>query len=119
MEAQHAAAQVAEYDDGLPLMLNSQISPPLQSVSTAVFKSLHSCRGGVAWLDTGTHESLLDASQFVHTLEKRQGLMIASPEEIAWRSHWIDDGALEVLARPIEKSGYGQYLLQLLSPKNF
>ena len=72
---------------------------------------------GMAWLDTGTHESLLEASQFVHTLEKRQGLKIASPEEIAWRWKWIDDGQLEVLAKPLEKSGYGQYLQQLLRHK--
>lgn len=72
---------------------------------------------GIAWLDTGTHESLLEASQFVHTLEKRQGLKIASPEEVAWRWKWIDDGRLEELARPLAKSGYGQYLLNLLSAK--
>ena len=72
---------------------------------------------GMAWLDTGTHESLLEASQFVHTLEKRQDLKIASPEEIAWRWKWIDDGQLEVLAKPLEKSGYGQYLMQLLHHK--
>ena len=72
---------------------------------------------GIAWLDTGTHESLLEASQFVHTLEKRQGLKIASPEEVAWRWNWIDDGGLEELARPLAKSGYGQYLLNLLSAK--
>jgi glucose-1-phosphate thymidylyltransferase len=72
---------------------------------------------GMAWLDTGTHESLLEASQFVHTLEKRQGLKIASPEEIAWRWKWIDDGQLEALAKPLEKSGYGQYLQQLLRHK--
>jgi glucose-1-phosphate thymidylyltransferase len=72
---------------------------------------------GMAWLDTGTHESLLEASQFVHTLEKRQGLKIASPEEIAWRWKWISDTQLEVLAKPLEKSGYGQYLMHLLRHK--
>jgi glucose-1-phosphate thymidylyltransferase len=71
----------------------------------------------MAWLDTGTHESLLEASQFVHTLEKRQGLKIASPEEIAWRWKWISDTQLEALAKPLEKSGYGQYLMQLLRHK--
>jgi glucose-1-phosphate thymidylyltransferase len=69
---------------------------------------------GAAWLDTGTHDSLHDASSFVQTIEKRQGLKIASPEEIAWRLGYIDDGALEALARRLGKSGYGDHLLQLL-----
>ena len=70
---------------------------------------------GIAWLDTGTHESLVEASQFVNTLEKRQGLKIASPEEIAWRNSWINDRQLEELAKLLAKSNYGQYLLQLLN----
>jgi glucose-1-phosphate thymidylyltransferase len=70
---------------------------------------------GDAWLDTGTHESLLDAGQFIQTLEKRQGLRISCPEEIAWRNGWIDDAQLEALARPLAKSGYGEYLLGLLT----
>ena len=69
---------------------------------------------GFAWLDTGTHESMLDASQFIQTIERRQGLKVASPEEIAWRNGWVDDAALERLAGPLAKSGYGQYLLGLL-----
>jgi len=69
---------------------------------------------GIAWLDTGTHESLLEAGQFVYTLEKRQGLKVSSPEEIAWRSGWIDDTQLELLAASLKKSGYGVYLLRLL-----
>ncbi len=72
---------------------------------------------GIAWLDTGTYESLLEASQFVHTLEKRQGLKIGSPEEIAWRWKWIRDSQLEALAKPLEKSDYGQYLMRLLRNK--
>ena len=69
---------------------------------------------GYAWLDTGTHDSLLDAGQFIATLERRQGLKIACPEEIAWRKGFIDGAELEKLAQPLAKSGYGQYLLRTL-----
>ncbi|MCJ7602534.1 MAG: sugar phosphate nucleotidyltransferase, partial [Desulfobulbaceae bacterium] len=69
---------------------------------------------GYAWLDTGTHESMLDASRFIATLESRQGLKVACPEEIAYRQKWIDAARLEELARPLAKNGYGQYLLRLL-----
>ena len=69
---------------------------------------------GYAWLDTGTHDSLLEAGQFIATLEHRQGLKIACPEEIAWRHGWIDDAKLQALAQPVLKNGYGQYLLRLL-----
>ena len=72
---------------------------------------------GYAWLDTGTHESLLEASQFIATLERRQGLKVACPEEIAWRHGWIDADQVRVLARPLAKNGYGQYLLRLLDDK--
>jgi glucose-1-phosphate thymidylyltransferase len=74
---------------------------------------------GHAWLDTGTHESLIEASLFVQTLEKRQGLKIACPEEIAYRMGLIDAAALEQLAAPLAKSGYGQYLLGLLRERIF
>lgn len=70
---------------------------------------------GYAWLDTGTHESLLEAGQFIATLEKRQGFKVACPEEIAWRNGWIDDEQLARLARPLEKSGYGTYLMRLIT----
>lgn len=70
---------------------------------------------GYAWLDTGTHESLLDASQFIATLENRQGLKVACPEEIAYRRKWIDAEQVEALALPLSKNSYGQYLLGLLT----
>ena len=72
---------------------------------------------GYAWLDTGTHESLLEASQFIATLENRQGLKVACPEEIAYRQGWIDATQLESLAQPLAKNGYGQYLLRVLEEK--
>jgi len=74
---------------------------------------------GYAWLDTGTHDSLLDAGQFIATLEKRQGLKVACPEEIAFRSGWVSAEQLEALAQPMLKNGYGQYLLKLLKEKVF
>jgi len=73
---------------------------------------------GMAWLDTGTHESLLDAAHFIHTLESRQGLKVSCPEEIAWRSGWIDNSQLQKLAEPLAKNRYGQYLMDLLSTSN-
>jgi glucose-1-phosphate thymidylyltransferase len=70
---------------------------------------------GFAWLDTGTHSTLLQAAKFVETIEQRQGFRIASPEEIAWRMKFIDSAQLEKLAQPLAKSGYGEYLLKILS----
>ncbi|HET9977323.1 MAG TPA: glucose-1-phosphate thymidylyltransferase RfbA [Burkholderiaceae bacterium] len=72
---------------------------------------------GYAWLDTGTHDSLLEAGQYIATLERRQGLKAACPEEIAWRSGWIDAAQLQALAQPMAKNAYGQYLLKLLEEK--
>ena len=75
---------------------------------------VHVMGRGHAWLDTGTHESLLEAGLFIQTIEKRQGLKIACPEEIAWRAGWISDARLEELAGGLSKNGYGQYLSSLL-----
>lgn len=74
---------------------------------------------GTAWLDTGTHDSLLDAAQFISTLEKRQGLKVNCPEEVAYRAGFIDQAQLKALAEPLRKSGYGEYLLNLLDNKVF
>ena len=74
---------------------------------------------GYAWLDTGTHDSLLDAGQYIATLEHRQGLKIACLEEIAWRQGWIDRQQVESVAKPLSKNGYGQYLLRILREKVF
>ena len=74
---------------------------------------------GMAWLDTGTHETLLEAAHFIETIERRQGLKIACPEEIAYRMGFIDAAQLEALARPLEKSGYGEYLRRVLSERVF
>lgn len=74
---------------------------------------------GDAWLDTGTHDSLIEAGQFIQTLEKRQGLKICCPEEIVWRQKWIDNTQLADIAKPLAKSGYGQYLLRVLEEQVF
>jgi len=74
---------------------------------------------GYAWLDTGTHDSLMEAGQFIATLEKRQGLKVACPEEIAYRAGWINATQLEALAAPMLKNSYGQYLMQVLREKAF
>ena len=76
--------------------------------------NVHLMGRGYAWLDTGTHDSLLEAGQFIATIEQRQGLKVACPEEIAWRNHWIDDAQVSRLAQPLLKNGYGQYLLRCL-----
>ena len=74
---------------------------------------------GYAWLDTGTHETLLEASQFIETIERRQGLKIACPEEAAYRMGFIDAKQLKALAEPLAKSGYGEYLLRVVSERIF
>ena len=72
---------------------------------------------GSAWLDTGTHDSLLDAGLFVQTLERRQSLRVGCPEEVSWRKGWISEGELRQLAEPLKKCGYGQYLLDILNDR--
>ncbi|WP_283151038.1 glucose-1-phosphate thymidylyltransferase RfbA [Silvimonas soli] len=74
---------------------------------------------GYAWLDTGTHESMLEASQFIHTIESRQGLKVCCPEEIAFHAGWVSAAEIEKLAQPLKKNGYGQYLLKILKDKVF
>ncbi len=74
----------------------------------------HTRERGYAWLDTGTHDSLLEAAGFISALQKRQGLMVACPEEIAFAQKWIDAAAVQQLAQPLAKNGYGQYLLNLI-----
>lgn len=81
--------------------------------------SVEIMRRGYTWLDTGTHESLLEASQFIATLEKRQGLKVACPEEIAFRQGWINTEKLQALVQPLIKNGYGQYLLKILKENVF
>jgi len=92
----------------------TEITDLLQAYLTEGSLHLQPLGRGFAWLDTGTHESMLQASQFVQTIEQRQGLRIGCPEEVAWLNGWIDDTQLIELARPLEKSGYGRYLLGLL-----
>jgi len=74
---------------------------------------------GYAWLDTGTHDSLLDAAQFIATIEHRQGLKVACPEEIAYRKGWISAEQLDKLAHPLRKNGYGDYLRRVLDERIF
>ena len=114
------------YGDATSLMALEAVAPRLIGLEITDLNRLYLRQGklklvdmgrGMAWLDTGTHESMLEASQFVQIFEKRQGLKVACPEEIAWRQGWIGDSELERIAKPLSKSGYGQYLLRLLEQK--
>jgi glucose-1-phosphate thymidylyltransferase len=96
---------------------DSQVVALAKQVKPSARGDVQTMGRGYAWLDTGTHESMLEASQFIYTIENRQGLKVAAPEEIVWRHGWIDDAQLEKLATPLAKSGYGKYLLRLLKEK--
>ncbi|MBV1931531.1 MAG: glucose-1-phosphate thymidylyltransferase RfbA [Porticoccaceae bacterium] len=126
-KSNHAVTGLYFYDDQV-VEYAKQISPsPRGELEITDLNRLYLEQGtlsvelmgrGYAWLDTGTHESLLEAHQFVQTIEHRQGLKIACPEEIAFRQQWIDAATIENLARPMLNNGYGQYLMKLLSEVN-
>ena len=110
------------YDAQAPKLAKSLVPSPRGELEITDLNRLYLDAGhlkvelmarGHAWLDTGTHDSLLDAGQFIATVEKRQGLKIGSPEEIAWRQGWITTEQLLALAAPLKKSGYGDYLMKL------
>jgi glucose-1-phosphate thymidylyltransferase len=122
-KSRYAVTGLYFYDDQVVALAKSLRPSPRGELEITDLNRLYLERGalhvetmgrGFAWLDTGTHESMLEASQFIEVVEKRQDLKIAVPEEIAWRQGWIDAAALEQLARPLAKNGYGTYLLRLL-----
>lgn len=124
--SRYAVTGVYFYDDQVVEMAKSLAPSPRGELEITDINRLYLQHGmldvqrmgrGDAWLDTGTHDSLLEASHFIHTLEKRQGLKIACPEEIAWRQKWINDEDLEKMAEPLAKGGYGQYLTRILKEK--
>ena len=110
---------VVEFDRGGKAISIEEITDLNRLYMTQGSWSVEIMGRGYAWLDTGTHESLLEAGQFIATLERRQGLKVACPEEIAFRNHWIDAGQLEKLGRSLVKNEYGQYLLRLLDERLF
>jgi glucose-1-phosphate thymidylyltransferase len=112
------------YDNDVVAIASSLTPSPRGELEITAVNDAYLCRGdlsvsvlprGTAWFDTGTFQGLLEASQFVHVIEARQGTKIGCPEEIAWRNGWIDDEALALLAKDLEKSGYGGYLDGLLA----
>ena len=127
-KSNYAVTGLYFYDDQVVGLAKNLKPSPRGELEITDLNRLYLARGqlkvqimgrGYAWLDTGTHESLLEASQFIATLENRQGLKVSCPEEIAYRQKWIDAARLEKLAQPLAKNGYGQYLLRVLKEKVF
>ena len=127
-KSNYAVTGLYFYDNQVVNLVKSLKSSPRGELEITDLNRLYLERGqldveimgrGYAWLDTGTHESLLEAGQFIATLENRQGLKVACPEEISYRQHWIDAVQLEKLAQPLTKNGYGRYLMRVLEEKIF
>ena len=122
-KSRHAVTGLFFYDEDVVSVAKSIKPSPRGELEITDVNNVYLQRGkldvqvmarGMAWLDTGTHDSLLEAAHFIQTLEKRQGLKVGCPEEIAWRKGWVSDSQLQQLAAPLLKSGYGQYLMDLL-----
>lgn len=122
-KSRYAVTSVYFYDKDVVNITKSIKSSPRRELEIADvncvylepgYLSVEMMGRGTAWLDTGTHGSLMEAGQFVPTLEKHQGLKIACPEEVSWRMGWVDEEQVRNLAKPLVKSGYGKYLLNIL-----
>ena len=123
-QSRYAVTGLYFYDDQVVEMAKSLKPSPRGELEITDINRLYLKQGeldvrrlarGTAWLDTGTPDALLEAAHFIQTLEKRQGMKLGCPEEVAWRMGWIDDAALERLAAPLQKSGYGEYLMDILA----
>jgi hypothetical protein len=109
--------QTARRRHRLPRGVEDGVARPRQAVGHRLLERVGAHAGGVAWLDTGTPDSLLQAANFVQTIQERQGLQISCPEEISFRLGWIDRAQLESLAGPLKKTAYGQYLFDVAAGK--